>query len=146
MPTVRPRNPWVDGDPFATNERLVNSEGFELLQWPIKLWKISETAPYFHNAHLLVIADCAALCYVNLHDKLTPGRIPMLCCPEMDFEISMKLCKIIELNDIRSVAVVKMNAECCADLIDSVQMAIKMSRKPLPFQTVNVFVEAEEVD
>ena len=54
--------------------------------------------------------------------------------------------EIIELNDIRSVAMVKMNAECCADLTDCVQTAIKMSRKPLPLQTINVFVDAEEVE
>lgn len=146
MPIIKPYNPWENGDPFGTSERLENGNGFKLQQWPIKLWKISETAPYFHQAHLLVVADCAALCYTNLHDKLTPGRIPLLCCPETDFDISMKLSKIIELNDIRSVAVVKMDVECCADLTDDVQTAIKLSRKPLPLQTVNVFMEAEEVD
>ena len=61
MPIMRPFNPWENGDPFATSERLESGEGFKLLQWPIKLWKISETAPYFHHAHLLVVADCAAL-------------------------------------------------------------------------------------
>ena len=68
MPIMRPFNPWENGDPFATSERLESGEGFKLLQWPIKLWKISETAPYFHRAHLLVVADCAALCHVNRHD------------------------------------------------------------------------------
>ena len=62
------------------------------------------------SRHLLVVADCAALCHINIHDRITSGRIPLLCCPETDFDISMKLCKIIELNDIRSVAVVKMIA------------------------------------
>ena len=146
MPIMRPYNPWENGDPFGTSERLESGEGFKLLQWPIKLWNISETAPYFHHAHLLVVADCAALCHINIHDRITPGRIPLLCCPETDFDISMKLFKIIELNDIRSVAVVKMNAECCADLTEYVQTAIKMSRKPLPLQTINVFVDAEEVE
>ena len=146
MSTVRPRNPWAGGDPFAVNERLGSGEGFKLLQWPIKLWKISETAPFFHNAHLLVVADCAALCHISLHDRLTPGRIPLLCCPEADFDISMKLSKIMALNDIRSVAVVKMATECCSELTEAVQTAIKLSRKPMPLQTVNVVVDAEEVD
>ena len=146
MSIMHPYNPWANGDPFATSERLENGEGFKLLQWPIKLWKISETAPYFHQAHLLVVADCAALCYVKLHEKLSHGRIPLLCCPETDFDISMKLSKIISLNDIRSVAVVRMASECCGDLVEDVQTAIKLSRKPLPLQTVNVIVEAEEID
>ncbi len=92
--------PGAAADPFATLERLECGEGFKLLQWPIKLWKISETAPYFHHAHLLVVEDCAALCQVNIHDRITPGRIALMCCPETDFDISMKLCKIIELNEI----------------------------------------------
>ncbi|MDO5323568.1 MAG: hypothetical protein Q4G06_06070 [Clostridia bacterium] len=91
-------------------------------------------------------ADCAAFCHVNLHKRLTPGRIPLLCCPETDFDISMKLAKIISINDIRSVTVIRMEAPCCTELTDMVQTAIKLSRKPLPFQTVSVFVDAEEVD
>ena len=146
MSIIKPHNPWESGDPFATSERLENGEGFRLLQWPIKLWKISETAPFFHGAHLLVAADCAAFCHVNLHERLTPGRIPLLCCPETDFDISMKLAKIISINDIRSVTVIRMEAPCCTELTDMVQTAIKLSRKPLPFQTVSVFVDAEEVD
>lgn len=146
MPIIKPRNPWENGDPFATAERLENGKGFKLLQWPIKLWKISETAPYFHGAHLLVAADCAAFCHVNLHDKLTPGRIPLLCCPESDFDITTKLAKIISINDIRSLAVVRMDAPCCADLVEMVREAAHLSKKPLPFQTVSVFVDAEEVD
>ena len=92
-PSCAPYNPWGNGDSFATLERLECGEGFKLLQWPIKLWKISETAPYFHRAHLLVVADCAALFHVNIHDTITSGRIALLCCPETDFDISLKLCK-----------------------------------------------------
>lgn len=146
MSVIKPHNPWINGDPFATAERLENGGGFKLQQWPIKLWKISETAPYFHGAHLLIAADCAAFCHVRLHDRLSPGRIPLLCCPESDFDIASKLAKILSINDIRSVAVVRMEAPCCADLTERVQEAIKLSCKPLPFQTVSVFVDAEEID
>ena len=34
----------------------------------------------------------------------------------------------------------------CPMPVVMVQEAIKISRKPLPFQTVSVFVDAEEVD
>ena len=40
MPIMRPFNPWENGDPFGTSERLESGEGFKLLQWPIKLWKV----------------------------------------------------------------------------------------------------------
>ena len=59
---------------------------------------------------------------------------------------STKLAKIISINDIRSVTVIRMDTPCCTNLTTMVQDAIKLSRKPLPFQTVSVFVDAEEVD
>jgi hypothetical protein len=127
-------------------ERLECGEGSKLLQWPIKLWKISETAPFFHGAHLLIAADCVGVAYTQLHEKLTPGRIPLICCPESDFDIMTKLAKIISINDIRSVTVIQMESECCRTLTAMVQEAIKLSKKPLPLQTSTVFLDAEEVD
>ena len=144
--SIKPYNPWASSDPFATEERFKSGERFHLPQWPVKLWKISEVAPFFHGAHLLILADCAALCHVELHDKLTIGRVPLLCCAESDFDITSKLAKIITINDIRSVTVVRMDTGCCAELVGMVQQAIKLSRKVLPLQTVSVFVDTEEVD
>ena len=136
MPIIKPYNPWENNDPFGTGERFQNSDGFRLMQWPIKLWKISETAPFFHGAHLLIAADCVGVAYTQLHEKLTPGRIPLICCPESDFDIT----------DIRSVTVIQMESECCRSLTAMVQEAIKLSKKPLPLQTSTVFLDAEEVD
>lgn len=146
MPIIKPFNPWENNDPFGNAERFQNSDGFKLMQWPIKLWKISETAPFFHGAHLLIAADCVGVAYTQLHEKLTPGRIPLICCPESDFDIMTKLAKIISINDIRSVTVIQMESECCRTLTAMVQEAIKLSKKPLPLQTSTVFLGAEEVD
>ncbi|MCQ2433011.1 MAG: iron-sulfur cluster-binding oxidoreductase [Clostridia bacterium] len=146
MSIIKPHNPWENNDPFASAERLENGDGFKLLQWPIKLWKISETAPFFHGAHLLIAADCVGFTYVPLHEKYTPGRIPLICCPENDFDVSTKLAKIISINDIRSVSVIRMDSKCCANLTSMVQQAIKISKKPLPLQTTTVFIDAEEVE
>lgn len=146
MPIIKPFNPWENGDPFAAAERFQNSDGFKLMQWPIKLWKISATAPFFHGAHLLVAADCVGVAYTRLHEKLTPGRVPLICCPESDFDITTKLAQIIALNDIRSVTVIQMESECCKGLTQMVQQAVQLSHKPLPLQTATVFLDAEEID
>ena len=133
MPIIKPFNPWENNDPFGNTERFQNSDGFKLMQWPIKLWKISETAPFFHGAHLLIAADCVGVAYTQLHEKLTPGRIPLICCPESDFDIMTKLAKIISINDIRSVTVIQMESECCRTLTAMVQEAIKLSQSPAAF-------------
>ena len=58
----------------------------------------------------------------------------------------MKLAKIISINDIRSITVIRMETECCRDLTFMVQEAIKISRKPMPLKISTVFVEAEDID
>ena len=69
----------------------------------------------------------------------------LLCCPAADFDITTKLEKIFSHNDIASVTVVKMEKSCCADMLEYVFDAAKMSSLPIPIQVTNLFVEAEDV-
>ena len=133
-------------DPFGAAERWAKEQKFELMQWPIKLRKVPVNAPFFHKAHLLVASDCAALCHTQMHRYMTPGRIPVICCPEADYGTVEQLAKIIALNDIRSVTVLCMKTACCEELADQVQTAIRLSRKRVPIQIIGVFMEAEECD
>ena len=106
-------------DPFGAAERWAKGQKFELMQWPIKLRKVPVNAPFFHKAHLLVASDCAALCHTQMHRYMTPGRIPVICCPEADYGTVEQLAKIIALNDIRSVTVLCMKTACCEELCGS---------------------------
>lgn len=122
-----------------------SADSFQLKQWPVMLWKISPTAPYFHNAHLLILADCACLAYGNLHETLI-GRIPLMCCPEADVEITLKIADILKYNDIQSITVVRADDKCCAELTDMVTRAIKMARKSVHVRSTIAFIECEIVD
>ena len=136
-------NPWKHFDNY--NEQVFDDKTSELPQWPIKLWKMPAVSPYFHHAHLLIAADCSAFSYPTFHDKLSKGKVTLICCPESDFDISTKLEAIFSHNEIASVTVVKMEKECCTDLIDFVFRAAKMSHLPVPIQVTNLFVDAEDV-
>lgn len=144
MSIIKPFVPWEAKDPFGA--ALYREEEFSLQQWPIKLWKVPDTSPYFHHAHLLLAADCVGFSYAKLHEKLTPGRIPLICCPENDFEITAKLADILRLNDIQSVTVVRMDAPCCAELTELALQAVKLSKKAVPLRTTTIFVDCEIVD
>ena len=144
MSIIKPYNPWASTDP-AEGASGVKKE-FELVQWPIKLWKVPTVSPYYHHAHLLVAADCCGFAYARLHNKLTIGRVPLICCPETDFDITTKLAEIIQYNDIKSITVVQMEAECCMDLTDVVMQAVRQSRKNIPMQTTTVFIDCEIMD
>ena len=145
MAIIKPFNPWEGESRTGSSQMLSDKGGFHLQQWPIKLWKLPATAPYFHNAHLLILADCAALAYENLGQTLV-GRLPLLCCPESDFEVELKLQEILEYNDILSITVVRMDASCCADLTDLVMQANRRARKNVPILTTTVFIDCEIVE
>ena len=145
MTIIKPFNPWEGESCAGSSKTLTDKSGFQLQQWPIKLWKIPPTAPYFHGAHLLILADCAALAYENLPQTLV-GRLPLLCCPESDFDVTLKLREILEYNDIKSITVVRMDASCCADLTDLVMQAVRQSRKNIHIRTTTVFIECEMIE
>ena len=136
-------NPWKHCDQF--NEQIFEDKTSDLTQWTIKLWQVPEVSPYFHHAHLLVAADCSAFACPTFHDKLSKGKLPLLCCSATDFDIATKLGKIFSLNEIASLTVVKMEKKCCRDMLDYVLEAAKMSKLPVPIQVTTLFVDAEDV-
>lgn len=144
MAIISAQHPWDPSNPAGST--LFHEENGALLQWPVKLWKISSVSPFFHNAHLLISADCAAYACAQFHEKFCRSRIPLICCPESDFDISIKLSEILSLNDIRSITVVKMDSPCCQSLYEQVTTAVKLSKKPLLVQATTLFIEAEVID
>lgn len=136
-------NPWKHFDNY--HEQMFDDKSSDLQQWPIKLWKVPVVSPYFHHAHLLIAADCTAFSCPTFHDKLSKGKVTLICCPESDFDIITRLGDIFSNNEIASVTVAKMEKPCCADLTTFVFQAAKMSRLPVPVQVTNLFVDAEDV-
>lgn len=136
-------NPWKHFDNY--HEQMFDDKSSDLQQWPIKLWKVPVVSPYFHHTHLLIAADCTAFSCPTFHDKLSKGKVTLICCPESDFDIITRLGDIFSNNEIASVTVAKMEKPCCADLTTFVFQAAKMSRLPVPVQVTNLFVDAEDV-
>lgn len=98
-------NPWKHFDNY--NEQMFDDKSSDLPQWPIKLWQVPEVSPYFHHAHLLIAADCSAFACPTFHDKLSKGKVPLLCCPAADFDIATQLEKIFSHNEIASITVAR---------------------------------------
>ena len=66
-------------------------------------------APYFQGANLLIAADCSAYAFGDFHNRFMRDRITLVGCPKLDqVDYSEKLTAILRENDIRSVAIVRM--------------------------------------
>ena len=142
MPIIE--NPWRNFESY--DPTAFSGQGSEPPQWPIKLWKVPVTSPYFHKAHLLVAADCSAFSYPKFHTVYAAGKVPLICCPATDFDITTRLGDILKLNDIQSITVVRMEAPCCIDLMEYIRQAVKYSRYPVPVQLATVFIPGENLE
>jgi ferredoxin len=116
-----------------------------LRQWPVQLNLIPIKAPFWDNADILLMADCVAVAYPNLHSELLSERSVMLGCPKLDNgqHYVDKISQILKQNDVRSLTVATMEVPCCSGLNRISDLAIKASGKMIPTQKLVVSVTGE---
>ncbi len=132
MKTIRHEEPSAaESAPAAAQSRLS--------QWPVQIKLIPVNAPFFSGAKLLIAADCTAYAYAAFHERFIRGHITLVGCPKLDsVDYSEKLTEIIRNNDIRSVAVVRMEVPCCGGLEHAAKTALQQSGKFIPWQVVTI--------
>ena len=119
----------------------------QLSQWPVQIKLAPVQAPYFKNAHLLIAADCTAYAYGNFHNEFIRNRVTLIGCPKLDEgDYAEKLTRIIALNDIKSVTIVRMEVPCCGGLENAAKRALMASGKFLPWQVVTISTDGHIVD
>ncbi|MFH1006391.1 MAG: 4Fe-4S dicluster domain-containing protein [Candidatus Latescibacterota bacterium] len=119
----------------------------KLTNWPVQLNLVSPKAPYFKDADLLVVADCVPFAMADFHTRLLRGKTLVVGCPKLDDAGAYveKLTAILKQADLRSLAVVRMEVPCCFGLVRIVQAAIAASGKDIPFETITVSIQGEEI-
>lgn len=107
----------------------------ELTHWPIQIRLIPPNAPFLKHADLLVLADCSAVAFPMVHQKLLKGKVVMMGCPKFDdaADYTERFKAIFEQADINSVTVVYMEVPCCSALPAIVQKGLKKSGRKVPF-------------
>jgi len=119
----------------------------QLNQWPVQIKLVAPNAAYFNNANLLIAADCTAYAYGDFHNKFIKNRITLIGCPKLDEgDYSEKLTTILEMNEIKSVTVVRMEVPCCGGIENAVKNALKASGKMIPWQVVTISRNGEIIE
>jgi NAD-dependent dihydropyrimidine dehydrogenase PreA subunit len=129
-------------EPEAAFEGTLRSE---LRQWPVKLYLVSPTAPYFQNAELLIAADCAPFAYAAFHPDFLKNKAVVIGCPKFD-DLDLyreKLTAILQANDVKKVSVLHMEVPCCFGIAQVAREAVKASGKNIPFEDVTVTIRGE---
>ena len=134
----------LKGSP-AGRERSEEPVQSALRHWPIQLNLVPIQAPFFEDADLLVTADCVAVAFPGLHQKLLKGRSVVIGCPKFDDvnHYVEKLTEILKRNDVRSITVAHMEVPCCSALNVIAQRAMDASGKMIPTQQLIVSVDGD---
>ena len=115
-----------------------------LSQWPVQIKLVPVNAPYFHNANLLVAADCTAYAYGDFHNRFIKNRVTLIGCPKLDAgDYAEKLTEILRHNEIKSITVVRMEVPCCGGIEHAVKTALKNSGKMIPWQIVTISTDGK---
>ncbi len=119
----------------------------QLRQWPVQIKLVPVKAPYLHNAHVLVAADCTAYAYANIHNDFMKNRVTLIGCPKLDEgDYADKFTAILQNNEIRSLTVLRMDVPCCGGITNAVKRALLQSGKMIPWQVVTVSTNGEILD
>lgn len=119
----------------------------ELRQWPVQLKLAPVKADFYHDAKLLVAADCSAYAMGNFHDAFMKDKITLIGCPKLDAtDYSEKLAAILMENDIKSLHLVRMQVPCCGGLENAVKEALRISGKIIPWQISVLTTDGEVLE
>lgn len=125
-------------------QRKRQEDGQQLSNWPVQIKLAPVRAPYFHQAQLLIAADCTAYAYAAFHQEFARGRVVLIGCPKLDgVNYSEKLAQILSDNDIQDVLMVRMEVPCCGGLELAVKKSLENSGKSLPCQVVTISTDGK---
>jgi len=123
-----------------------NSKGpaaSQLTHWPVQLKLVSPQAPYFADAHLLLVADCVPFAMGDFHNTLLRGKSIVIGCPKLDdarFYIE-KLADILRSNKLKALSVIHMTVPCCHGLTHIASEAMKLAGQKMIFEDITISLE-----
>ena len=119
----------------------------QLSSWPIQMRLAHTDAPYFKDASLLIAADCSAFACPVISEFIRK-RVVLIGCPKLDQSETFisKLAEILNSNEIRDIAVLRMEVPSCYHIINLVEQAMKRSGKNIPLDHFICMIDGKVVN
>jgi Pyruvate/2-oxoacid:ferredoxin oxidoreductase delta subunit len=110
--------------------------GSELSHWPIQLQLLNPNAPFLKDSDLLLLADCTAVAFPNLHTKLLRNHTIAMGCPKLDnLDTHIdRLADILKIAKPKSLTVIYMEVPCCRGFVYAAQEALNRSGVNIPLK------------
>ncbi|MFO7859679.1 MAG: 4Fe-4S binding protein [Desulfosalsimonas sp.] len=106
--------------------------------WPVQIRLVPANAKFLKGADLLVLADCVAVAYPDLHRQLLQGKAVMMGCPKFDDidGYAEKFAEVFKQAGIRSVTTVTMEVPCCSGLPQVVKKGMADAGAQVPHKQI----------
>ncbi len=117
-------------------------------QWPIKLQLLGPQAPFLKDSDLLLMADCVAVAFPDLHRKILPGNAVAIGCPkldDLDAHVN-RLAEILKGAHPRSLTVVHMEVPCCRGFVYAAEKAVQKSGVDIPLRRTQISIKGEVME
>lgn len=108
--------------------------------WPVKLQLLGPGAPFLMGADLVLLADCFAAAYPDLHARLLPGKAVAMGCPKLDDVQAHidRLAEILKHSQIKSLTVAHMQVPCCHGFIFAAKKALEKAGVDIPAERIEI--------
>lgn len=139
------RNQYDEDQPESSTDQDTPSA---LRQWPVQMHLINPEAPCFQRADVVLAADCAPFAMGNFHHRFIKGKAIAIACPKLDDgqEIYLqKLIQMINLAEINTLTVVRMEVPCCGGLTHLARRAIQQSARKIPLKEVILSIRGKVI-
>ncbi len=145
IPVMAPGCPSTQVQTFEFREEAAEKQDGQggriasnLSHWPVQIKLVPPTAPFLRGANLLVLADCVAVAYPNLHADFLKDKVIMMGCPKFDEveEYIEKFAQIFKVAGIKSVTSVIMEVPCCSGLPMVVKRGMLAAGVDIPIEQV----------
>lgn len=133
------------GKSRASSETALGKADSALSHWPVQIRLVPAKSEFLKGADLLVLADCVAVAYPDLHKDLLEGRAVMMGCPKFDDAEAYiaKFTDVFKQAGIRSVTTVVMEVPCCSGLPYIVKKAMEAAGEAAPHKEIVISTRGE---
>ncbi len=113
-------------------------------QWPVQLRLLPPGGSLYKDKNLVLVADCVAVAFPDLHRKLIAGNTIAVTCPKLDDpqDTQTRLAAIFQ-NPIRSLTCAIMEVPCCGGLLRLSEEAWKQAGRKEPFNYIQISTQGE---
>lgn len=122
----------------------------ELVNWPVQIRLVPETAPWLHKAELVIGADCVPFAFPDFHRTFLAGgdKVCLIGCPKLDDAQSYveKLTRIISYNETPAITVARMEVPCCGGMTRILEAACEASERNISLKIVTIGIRGDILD